>query len=94
MHTIEYRGKTYAAEGSRFELLRDVVLLAKQAIQAGTKPKNYRWFREGGDFYWLTQDNELVPMDAYDVVALHACATRAKVDRLYRDRLREDAMVA
>jgi hypothetical protein len=43
--------------------------MAFMAIVSGAQPGNVRWSGGDVDFTWITQDNQIVTMDAHTVVA-------------------------
>jgi hypothetical protein len=64
--------------------------LAKFAILAGAKTGDYRWTGGKHDFTWITQDNELVRMDAQTVSALGDVSANWTTRHIYAARTLKD----
>jgi hypothetical protein len=69
-----------------------LAMAAQSAILAGAQPGNLRWLTLDQDFGFITADNTIIPMDAFDMIALyrqglafkpaatfHACAVKDEV---------------
>lgn len=65
-------------------------ILAKLAIMNGSKKGDYRWFDPDSDFTWITQSNEKILMDAYQVSELGNTAMKWTTDHVFAARNLKD----
>jgi len=66
---FEFGGNTYDFDIKAKTNISGAAQMAFMAIVAGAGHGNLRWHGGDADFSWITQDNQIVTMDAHSVVA-------------------------
>jgi hypothetical protein len=85
-----YSGNEFQSKASDRENIMGVSIAAKMAIEAGAQPGNYRWANPDSDFVWITTNNTLVQMDAFDVLGLYQAGMQFKSNLTFKARQMKD----
>jgi len=64
--------------------------LAAIAIMNGSQVGDYRWHNGASDFVWISDDNRLVRMDAFDIIAFGQAAARWESEHVFAARNLKD----
>lgn len=60
--------------------------LAIIAIMNGAKPGDYKWHGGKEDFAWITADNSLLPLDAFETIEMGKAAAEWKSKNIFAAR--------
>lgn len=85
-----FNGKLYDFDGPGRENVQGAFSMASAALLAGAEAGNLRWSDPSYDFSWITKANEIVPMDAHQVVAFGMAAAAWKSAHIFRARALKD----
>jgi Domain of unknown function (DUF4376) len=66
--------------------------LALVAVVNGAQAGDYRWHGGAEDFAWISEDNQLVRMDAFDVIGFGQAAARWESLHVFAARALKDAV--
>lgn len=88
-----YNDRPYQSGVTDRENITGSVQLAMLAIMGGVNIGDYRWMDDDHDFQWITADNEIVNLDAYDVVELGKLAAITKKNYIFKARMLKDMEV-
>lgn len=88
-----FSGHTFQSRPSDRENVMGAAQLAMGAISQGVQPGNLRWAAPDQDFVWITADNQLVPLDAFAVVALFQAGVAFKSAMTFHARALKDALL-
>ncbi|QBX37213.1 DUF4376 domain-containing protein [Brevundimonas sp. S30B] len=86
-----FMGHRFQSRPSDRENIMGAAQLAVGAIGQGAEPGNLRWANPDQDFVWITADNQLVPLDAYQVLALFQAGVAFKSALTFHARGLKDA---
>ena len=75
---FRFQGQIYDSDDKALAAIAAFGGLAQAAIAAGADPGDYRWSDTDRDFEWVTSDNQLVKLDAHQVLALSMAAIAHK----------------
>lgn len=64
--------------------------LAAIAVMNGSQAGDFRWHNGASDFVWISADNRLVRMDAFDVIAFGQAAARWESEHVFAARALKD----
>lgn len=64
--------------------------LAAIAVMNGSHAGDFRWHNGTSDFVWISSDNRLIRMDAYDVIAFGQAAARWESEHVFAARALKD----
>lgn len=81
-----FKGVKYESKPDDRENISGAVQLAAMAIFNGVEKGDYRWNDPDYDFSWITSDNSIVKLDAYDTFALGKAAAEQKQKMLFAAR--------
>lgn len=87
---VTYNGEVYQSKIGDRENIAGASQLAMMAIMDGAKKGDYRWAYENTDFQWITADNEVVKLDAYETFALGKAAAETKQKLIFAARQLKD----
>jgi hypothetical protein len=85
-----FNGKLFQSRVQDQKRMNGAGTLALAAIVNGAQPKDYRWHGGVSDFTWITDDNTLMPLDAFDVVALGKAAANWESLHVFAARTLKD----
>jgi len=85
-----YLGRVYDFDAASQSNVQGAFSVATAAVMAGAQPGNLRWADPDYDFSWITAANEIVPMDAHQVVAFGKAAATWKSAHIFRARALKD----
>ena len=88
-----FEGQVYQSRPSDRENVMGAAQLAMGAIGQGAQPGDLRWADPDEDFVWITADNQLVPLDAPQVVALFQAGVAFKSALTFHARALKDALL-
>lgn len=91
---FEFRGNVYQSRPSDRENIMGASIAAKMAIDSGAQVGDYRWSNPDSDFMWITMDNQLIPMDAYDVIELYQTGAAFKTALTFKARQLKDEIMS
>lgn len=70
-----FAGKMIDADATTLQRISGMASLAGLSIILfGVQPSDLRWTGEDGDFVWITADNSLLPLDAFQMLELGKAA--------------------
>jgi hypothetical protein len=85
-----FNGKLFQFRVSDRENINGAGTLAALAIIGGAKPGDYLWHGGKEDFVWITSDNSLMKLDAFDAVNLGKAAAAWKSAHIFAARALKD----
>ncbi|ADK99379.1 DUF4376 domain-containing protein [Brevundimonas subvibrioides] len=86
-----FDGHRYQSRASDRENIMGAAQLAMGALAQGAQAGDLRWADPDQDFVWITADNELVPLDAPQVLALFQAGVAFKSALTFHARGLKDA---
>lgn len=87
---FDFNGKRFQFRESDRENINGAGTLAALAIMGGAQPGDYKWHGGKEDFVWITSDNSLMPLDAFDTVNLGKAAAAWKSAHIFAARALKD----
>lgn len=85
-----YDGHLFDFDAASQTNIQGAFSIAMAAVLAGAEVGNLRWSDPGYDFSWITVDNQIVPMDAHQVVAFGKAAAAWKSAHIFKARALKD----
>lgn len=92
MENFTFAGKEFdiSKENGSLANVSGAGTLALAAIVNGAQPNDLRWADANNDFYWIANDNSLVPMDAQTTFAFASAAATWRKQMIYAARAIKD----
>jgi hypothetical protein len=90
---FSFGGNTYQSRQSDRENIMGASMAASMAISQGAQAGNYRWASPSSDFVWITADNQLVQMDAFNVLQLYQAGLQFKTTLTFVARSIKNALL-
>jgi hypothetical protein len=87
---FQFSEKTIQFRVSDRENINGAGTLAALAMMAGAQPGNYKWHGGEEDFAWITADNSLLRLDAFETVNLGKAAAAWKSAHIFAARKLKD----
>lgn len=83
--TFDIRGTTYGFQTDEVSMKRiaGAATLAGFAMGAGAKPGNFKWTGGATNFAWITAENSMVEMDAFETFAVGQRAARHETKHIF-----------
>lgn len=91
---FDWQGHRFQSRPSDRENLLGAAQLAIAAIGAGVQRDNLRWVNPDADFVWITEANDLVPLDAFQVVQLFQIGVAYKTALTFFARTLKDQVLS
>lgn len=89
-----WNGHVFQSRASDRENIIGSAVAAQLAIGQGATPGDYRWANPDSDFQWITADNSLVTLDAFDVLSMYAAGIAFKTNLTFFARAMKDEIIA
>jgi hypothetical protein len=89
---FSHQGHDYQSRPSDRENIMGAAQSASFAIASGAETGDLRWADPNTDFVWIAADNQLVPMDPWDVLALFQRGVQFKSAQTFYARALKDAI--
>lgn len=93
-HTVDAVEYTFQSRQSDRENILGLAIAAQLAIAQGAQAGDLEWLTPGADFQYITADNTLAPMDAFEVLALYQRGLSFKAGQTFYARGLKDAALA
>lgn len=93
-HTVDAVEYTFQSRQSDRENILGLALAAQMAIAQGAQADDLEWLTPETDFNYITADNTLAPMDAFEVLALYQRGLSFKAGQTFYARGLKDAALA
>lgn len=90
----EFPAVRYQSRQTDRENIAGAVQLATLAVMNGAQPGNMHWHGGEQSFVWITEANELTPMDAQTMIAFGQTAAAHKHALIFSARAKKDAVTA
>jgi hypothetical protein len=90
---VTYNGHLFQSRQGDRENITGASQLAMMAIMNGAVKGDYRWANADRDFAWITDDNEIVNLDAFEVFELGRAAATSKQTMIFAARVLKDMEV-
>jgi hypothetical protein len=88
---IQFEGHTFQTRAADRE---NILGAAQLAFMSGAQPGDLRWSNPDQDFTWITADNEVVKMDAQNMIKLAKAVAARKSLCIYHARALKDDIEA
>lgn len=86
-----FSGHKYQTRPVDLENIAGAATAALGAIVAGAQPEDYRWHGGDSDFVWISEDNELIAMDAQTMFTFAKAAMAHKQAHIFAARSLKDS---
>jgi len=91
---FEWNDNMFQSRPTDRENIIGSAIAAQLAIAQGATVGDYRWANPDADFKWITTDNNLLLMDAFDVLSLYATGIQFKTALTFYARALKDSVLA